>query len=362
MTVDRDTLPPGVELRDGGIETRQVIEIEIKTFVTEYQAEVLIDQYGNRYVAAFPASVTRPVQYGHSLKSLSVYLSQHQLIPYNRIQEMFRDCFGLSISQGSLVNFNKAASERLAFFEEEIKSELRSSQVLHADETGIQVKQDRAWLHVASTALATHLGVHESRGQVAMEDLGVLTGFSGILCHDHWSSYFNISDNHALCLAHLLRELQWVIDFKDHRWSSDMKEFLLDTYKEVTRVGGELDSSQQSDCISQYNEIIQRGHEECPINHSKTGRGKVKQPKERNLLNRMDKYQNDILCFTREREVPFTNNQAERDIRMAKVQKKISGCFQSLSGAQTFARIKGCLSTHMKRGGSPYFLLRDVFN
>ena len=133
LTVDRDTLPPGVELRDGGIETRQVIEIEIKTFVTEYQAEVLIDQYGNRYVAAFPSSVTRPIQYGHSLKSLSVYLSQHQLIPYNRIQEMFRDCFGLSISQGSLVNFNKAASEGLAFFEEEIKSELRSSQVLHAD-------------------------------------------------------------------------------------------------------------------------------------------------------------------------------------------------------------------------------------
>ena len=238
LSVDRRTLPKGGEFKSDGFESRQVIDVVLSCVVREYRAEVLVDKSGTRFVAEFPVEITKAVQYGPSVKALAVYLSQYQLIPYNRVQEVFTDHFGLTISQGSLHNFNKEAFERLEFFEVQAQETLKNAQVLNADETGIQIGDSNHWLHVLCTPKTTYFFAHEKRGKDAMNEMGVLKNFSGILVHDHWKPYFGYTKRHGLCNAHHLRELQWVIDFKNQKWAQSMKEFLIETNTMVTAHGG----------------------------------------------------------------------------------------------------------------------------
>lgn len=363
LTIDRRTLPKDADLKSDGFESRQVIDIELNCIVREYRAEVLVDKNGTRYVATFPSELTKAVQYGASVKSLSVYLSQYQLLPYSRIQEMFESHFGLSISQGSIHNFNKEAYERLEFFEAETMETLKKAEVLNADETGIQVGETNHWLHVLCTPKTTYFFAHEKRGKEAMDEMGILRDFSGILVHDHWKPYFGYTDNHALCNAHHLRELQWVIDFKGQQWAREMKSFLTKTNSMVLAAGGVLSESQQQKRAELYREIIAAGKRECPKSMPTVGSNKkrVAQTKERNLLDRLDQFENSVLMFMRVKNIPFTNNQAEQDIRMVKVQQKVSGCFRSMNGAQYFCRTRGYLITNRKRGVSPHAALYEIF-
>lgn len=363
IAIDRRTLPQHGEFKSDGFESRQVIDVILKCVVREYRAEVLIDGEGNRYVATFPSEIPKAVQYGSSVKSLAVYLSQYQLIPYNRVQEMFENHFNLEISQGSLHNFNKEAFEKLEFFEREAMETLKNAQVLNADETGIQIGDKNHWLHVLCTPKTTYFFAHERRGCEAIDEMGVLDKFNGVLVHDHWKPYFGYTKKHALCNAHHLRELQWVIDFKSHKWAASMKRFLNDTNTMVNGAGGLLSEEAQQDKSKRYRQIIKDGRSECPIMvpAKGSGRKKVAQTKERNLLDRLDKFEEAVLRFMKESNVPFTNNQAEQDIRMVKVQQKVSGCFRSMNGAKYFCRIRGFLLTNNKRGNSPHAALNEVF-
>ncbi len=198
MKIDKRTLPRG-HYKDVGFESRQVIDIEISAVVTEYQAQILEDESGKRYVAPFPPHVTRPVQYGINLKAHAVYLSQFQLIPYNRIQDHFRDQMKVALSVGTLCNINTQAYEMLAAFDEIAIRNLAQSTLMHADETGINVDGKGIWLHSASNTLWTHFRPHINRGTQAMNDIGILPRFKGILCHDHWKPYFTYDCTHALC-------------------------------------------------------------------------------------------------------------------------------------------------------------------
>jgi transposase len=355
----------GVRWNHVGALTRigQVIDVILNCMVREYRAEVVIDGDGNRYVATFPDEVAKAVQYGSSVKSLAVYMSQYQLIPYNRVQEIFADHFNLSISQGSLHNFNKEAFDKLDFFEVEAMETLKNAAVLNADETGIQIGDKNHWLHVLCTPKTTYFFPHERRGCEAIDEMGVLKDFTGVLVHDHWKPYFGYTEKHGLCNAHHLRELQWVIDFKGHKWASSMKRFLNTTNKMVIAAGGVLPEEEQKERHNRYRQIIRDGRSECPIMMPTKGSGrkKVAQTKERNLLDRLDKFEDSVLRFMKEVNVPFTNNQAEQDIRMVKVQQKVSGCFRSMNGARYFCRIRGFLLTNNKRGTSPYDALNQLF-
>ncbi len=363
LTVDRRTLPKDGDFKSDGFESRQVIDVVLNCVVREYRAEVLVDKNGARFVAEFPSEVTKAVQYGATVKALAVYLSQYQLIPYNRVQEMFTDHFGLTISQGSLHNFNKEAFDRLEFFEVQAQETLKNAQVLNADETGIQIGDSNHWLHVLCTPKTTYFFAHEKRGKDAMNEMGVLKNFSGILVHDHWKPYFGYTQRHALCNAHHLRELQWVIDFKNQKWAKSMKELLTETNVMVIASGGVLSELEQEKRNNKYRLIIQEGKRECPMIVPSVGQKlrKVAQTKERNLLDRLAKYQESVLMFMKEKNVPFTNNQAEQDIRMVKVQQKVSGCFRSMNGARYFCRIRGYLITNSKRGTSPHAALNEIF-
>lgn len=363
LRVDRATLPPG-KYRDVGYEARQVIDLDISKVVTEYQAQILEDQNGKRYVAPFPDGVTRPVQYGIGVKVNSVYMSQQQLIPYNRIEDHFLDQMHIPVSSGSIFNFNQEAYERLEHFDQWVRRQLASSSLLHVDETGINIGGKRVWLHNASNDKFTCFHPHGKRGGEALDDMGILPLFRGILCHDHWKPYYAYDVAHALCNAHHLRELERAWEQDNQQWAHQMMILLKEINKATHEAGGCLDTLLSQQYRKRYRDLLEEAERECPApdeTERKGKRGKQARSKARNLLERLRDFEDDVLRFMDEMEVPFSNNQAENDLRMTKVQQKISGCFRSVEGAKIFCRIRSYLSTCRKQGLTASEALRLLF-
>lgn len=369
IKLDKRTLPRG-DYRDVGFEPRQIVEIEISRIVTEYRAQILEDAQGKRYVAPFPAGISRPIQYGQSIKAHAVYLSQFQLIPYERVADYFINQASIPISVGSLFNFNREAYDRLEEFDKLAKENLIKSLLVNADETGINVNGKRLWLHTASNERWTYFYPHEKRGSEAMNDIGILPLFRGILVHDHWKPYYTYNKcTHSLCNAHHIRELQWVIDNFGFVWAKLMQDLLLEINEAVrASATNMLDTLIASDYRERYRKILQYGIIEMPPletlrpNEGRKKRGRVKKTKELNLLERLRDFENDVLRFMDVEYVPFTNNRGENDIRMTKVQQKISGCFKSMEGAKIFCRVRSYLLTAQKNGISPSDALKTLFD
>ena len=364
LKVDRCLLPKGRRYREMEFESRQVIDLDISRFVTEYQAQVLEDEQGNRFVATFPEGVKRPVQYGLSLKANAVYMSQFQLLPYDRVRDHFQDQVHIPVSAGSIFNFNKEAFERLDNFEQWVKSQLANSDQMHVDETGINIGGKRHWLHCASSASLTLFYPHAKRGTEAMDGMGVLPFFNGVLCHDHWKPYYRYECIHALCNAHHLRELERAWEQDGQQWAKAMKALLIDISNATDDAGGRLPPDESTSWRKKYRKILDQAESECPPpdeNQRKGKRGRLKRSKARNLLERLRNYEHDVLRFMDMETVPFTNNQGENDLRMTKVQQKISGCFRSMDGAKIFCRVRGYISTCRKQGMSATKALELLF-
>jgi transposase len=362
ITIDQSTLPKG-HYTDDGFETRQVFDIDIARVVTEYQAQRLINEKGHYFVAPFPKGVNKAAQYGNGIKAHAVYLSQYQLLPYKRIQEYFADQLGMPISEGSIYNFNKQAYDQLAKFELINKERLINSPCLNVDETGININGQRNWLHSASNDQWTHFFPHEKRGTVAMDLMGILPRYKGVLCHDHWKPYYHYSCLHALCNAHHLRELIRAGEQDKQAWAFEMKQLLEKINRVVNDAGGMLSYKEAEHWKRQYRELLAKAEIECPPPEKpdKPQRGRVKRSKARNLLERLIDFEEDVLRFMTNADVPFTNNAAENAIRMTKVHQKISGCFRSLGGAEIFCRVRGYLSTCRKQGMSATQAMALVF-
>jgi transposase len=280
-------------------------------------------------------------------------MSQFQLIPYLRIEDYFREQMGLSLSAGSLFTFNQEAYNLLALFEQITKQKLINTSRLNADETGININGTRIWLHTACNDLWTHFYPHYKRGSEAMDAIGILPKFKGILCHDHWKAYYKYTCLHALCNAHHLRELEWSATEDKQKWAKKMKKFLINLNIKVDAAGGAFDSRQSAYYRKRYNDLLDGAQKECPLPDTKRKsgqRGRIKKSKSRNLLERLIAFQDDVLRFMDNKEIPFTNNQGENDLRMTKVQQKISGCFRSEEGALIFCRIRAYLITCRKHG------------
>ena len=363
IVIDRSLLPPG-RYRSSGHEARQVIDLDITTLVTEWRAEVVVDEQGRRHVAPFPEGVTRPVQYGIGVKVNAVYMSQFQMVPYNRIEDHFLEQMGIPVSSGSIVNFNRDAFDRLAFFEQWVQKALQQEELLHVDETGINIGGKRCWLHNVSSLGLSHFAPHAKRGGEAIESIGILPGFHGILCHDHWKPYFHYGRVHALCNAHHLRELERAWEQDGQQWAQQLSLLLKEANEMVHGAGGCLDSATAEQYRVRYRELLQQAELECPAPEPapKNGkRGRTAKSKSRNLLERLQSFENDVLRFLDDPLVPFTNNQAENDLRMIKVQQKVSGCFRSMDGAETFCRIRSYITTCRKQGITASEALRLLF-
>jgi transposase len=364
LEIDRRSLPKGPRYREAGYESRQVIDIDISRFVTEYRAQILEDNQGNRFVATFPEGVNRPVQYGLSLKANAVYMSQHQLIPYDRVRDHFQDQMHIPVSAGSVFNFNKEAYDGLASFEQWAKIQLARSDLLHADETGVNIGGKRHWLHCASNASLTWFYPHAKRGLDAMDEMGILPFFKGVLCHDHWKPYYHYDCTHALCNAHHLRELERAWEQDQQQWAREMQTLLLDIATAVADAGGCLPADETKRWRNRYRRLLNKAEAECPPpdeGQRQGKRGRLKRSKARNLLERLRDFEQDALRFMEVERVPFTNNQGENDLRMTKVQQKISGCFRSMEGAKIFCRVRSYLSTCRKQGMSATQALALLF-
>lgn len=366
ILVDTERLPQG-QYREVGFQKRQVVDIDISKVVTEYQAQILENAQGNRFVGEFPAGVNSPVQYGVGVKAHAVYLSQYQLLPYNRIEDYFADQLGIPISAGSLFNFNQQAAAWVTSLgaEQRMKQALQTAHCLHVDETGINIDGKGHWLHSASTAQWTYFYPHEKRGKAAMDEAGILPDFTGVLCHDHWKPYYQYTQcQHALCNAHHLRELERAWEHDGMQWAKDMQTLLKAINSHQIEYPN-VDEQSKRRYLEQYQTILAQGDSQCPPPDEKSRikgqRGRLKRTKSRALLERLREYQDDVLRFMTQAGVPFTNNQGENDIRMTKVQQKISGCFRSKQGADMFCLLRSYLSTCRKQAVSASSALELLF-
>jgi transposase len=358
------------------IEKRQVFDLpkEIKLEVTEHQAEIkTCPMCGAENVAEFPSGVTQATQYGPRLGAQIVYFNEYHFIPMERTAEIIQDLYQQPLSAGTVPTMNEKVAQEVAKVNEEVKTYLtQTDEAVHFDETGIRVAGKLNWLHVASTKQATLFHAHPKRGTDAMDSMGILPERTGRSIHDFWKPYLTYQQaRHSLCNAHHVRELIFISEQYHQTWAAAMLDLLLkikqagDAAKEQGQEA--LSDEQKSSFAGEYVQLIVQGEQANPPPiKPERQRGRVKQSPARNLLDRLRDHQDKVLAFMYDFKVPFDNNQAERDIRMAKVHDKVSGGFRSTDGANTFSQVRSYISTARKNGqpvlvalhqalsGSPY--------
>lgn len=337
-----------------GHQSRQVFDTPpIKVHVTEHQAQQCHCQHCNTKITAnFPEGVTAPVQYGSNLQAACVYLSSYQLLPYGRLSELFQDLFNIPISKGTLANMVASAGEKAKEATAPIRKALTQGNVLHSDETGCSLLGKRHWLHVASTSALTLYHFDQKRGHEAMINMGVLDLFRGYLVHDCLGAYFKFSQfKHALCNAHLLRELIYALEQLDQIWAQKLINLLLKAKNQTEQSPKALSAERRKTIRTAYQEVVKEGLALNPEPAPEPGkRGRPKRSKQLNLLRRLDQHAEAFLAFVSEPEVPFDNNQAERDLRMMKVREKVSGGFGTEQRAIDFCSIRSIISSAGKQG------------
>jgi transposase len=340
---------------------RQVFDIpKPSLLVTEHLAEVRYCTGCRQTVtAAFPAHVRAPVQYGPAIKTRAVYYQHQHFIPEDRLQQLFEDLYGVSLATATLTASTQVAFDKLAFFESQVLSLVQRAPVKHLDETGFRVSSQTQWLHVASTPTLTYYHVSPKRKSL-------LVGLSGTVIHDHWKPYYTLPNvQHGLCNQHHLRELKSLIEHEKETWATEMRDLLRAALR-CRHLYPEEDIPPF--CLHSlnhlYDTILQEGlyfHEQQPPLSSKRRQGRPPRRTGHNLLLRLLHFKPDVLRFLYNPAVPFTNNEAERDIRMAKCKQKISGGFRSSKGAHQFTRIRGFLSTARKQGWDVFLSIQSIF-
>jgi transposase len=339
-------------------ERRQVCELPaLRLVVREHQAlHVRCPRCQTVTVGAFPAEASSRAQYGPRLRALAVYLLEQQFVPYGRVREVLADLFGASLSVGTLVTWVQQSAAVLAPVQVRLKAALQRARVLHNDETGVRRSGRLAWAHVACTSRLTHYAVQAKRGSAATDAIGILPDFTGVSVHDGWKPYWRYTAcRHALCNIHHLRELTFVEEQYQQSWAKELKDVLREMKDAVeqARAAGlhSLPSAIRETLVTRYRALLAAGHAANPPPQRRPRqRGRVKQTPAQNLLERLWIGQEQVLAFLDDFTIPFDNNQAERDLRMLKVQQKVSGSFRSDRGADAFACLRGYLSTLRKQG------------
>jgi transposase len=338
-----------------GVEKRQVFDLpEPRLEVTEHQAQIYTCEACHGVTkAGFPEDVSAHVQYGPRIKAAAVYLNAQQLIPEDRVGEIMKDLLGAtSLCPASIAAWSTSKAEALTPVEAHIADLVARAPVRNLDETGVRVGKTLHWLHTASTQAFTHYRVTLCRGEI----LKTLEG--GVIVHDHFRPYYTLNGvDHALCNAHHLRELKALVEIEKEPWAKKMARLLVKAANAVNKAVEKGQSvlaervSRRLVCL--YDAIVAQGlafHEQqVPLARKPGARGRTAKRPGHNLVLRLRDYKTDVLRFMADFAVPFTNNQAEQDIRMMKVKMKISGCFRSSSGAHTFATLRSVLSTARKQ-------------
>ena len=317
---------------------------------------------------SFPAGVEAPTQYGPQIRALAVYLHDYQLEPLARVSELLTDLYACEVSEGAVLTWVESAAERLAPVVSRIADWLSASPLQHADETGLRIAGKRQWLHVKSTRFLTHLAWHARRGRQALQDIGIWPRVHGRSMRDRWASYDHYPGPHSICGAHLVRDCVYIFEQEQQEWAAEMADLLLSMAQaahEWRKLGASVVPAEERDAwVAQYFELLACGFAAQPPPSAqdmpKRG-GRCKQSAAKNLLDELVRRAEQVLAFLDDLSIPFTNNQAERDLRMVKVQQKIAGTFRSEDGATAFCRIRSYLSTMRKQGQSMLGALAAVF-
>jgi transposase len=350
-----------------GVEARQVFDLpRVRLVVIEHQAEQRQCGCGRVTAASFPGPARAAACFGPGVRALGSYLGAWQYLHVQRAAELLGDVLGAPVSAGWLAGLAAEGAGGLAEFAETVRELLRAAPVAHFDETGARVAGRLHWVHSASTGQLSWFAVHAKRGANAMDAAGVLPGFRGVAVHDCWSPYWRYDKaTHALCAAHLLRELDEAAGQPGQRWAGELSEWLSMACGQAARareVGAErLGEAVVAGLLGRYQEILAKGHAANPPPRPAGRGGRPKRTAAACLLDRLDVHRDEVCRFLEDLRVPPTNNQAERDIRMVKLVQKISGCWRTLPGAQAFLTVRSYVSTARKQGVNPLAALRQLF-
>lgn len=340
------------------IERRTKIDIIFEKTVEHVDVEVKHCQDCDALVKGkFPTDMPGPLQYGNGLKAYIINLLIAQMISLNRVQKLVKSIIGEIIAESTLLKFVLRLYVALEPWEAASIEAILMAKAMNVDETSLRVDMQNQWIHVYSANDITLKFLHSKRGTEAIEDINIIPRYSGTIIHDFWSSYLTYTHcDHGMCGGHLVRELQHVIDSNEYKWASNMKKLLVATCKKVSkRKRKKLSEREHANLQENFRNIITRGEKELPPIPAKPNgkRGKIAKSDAHNLLERFKEHETAVLRFAIDPYVPFTNNRAERDLRMAKVKQKVSGCFRKELYAKAYCRISSYLQTMANKGYNP---------
>ena len=344
------------------VESRQVFDLPaLRGVVTEHQLLEVQCRCGKVHRGRFPAAVSAPVQYGAHAKAAVVQLTHHHRLPLARTGELMDDLFGLPMSAATVLAIQAEAQVLLAPIVAAMGEALKAAPVAHADATGMRVAGKIHWLQVLATPLLTWLGAHPKRGQLAFDAFGLLIAFAGTLIHDGWKPYRELACQHGLCNARHLRELTYVCEQMGQAWAKRLIDLLVAACHAVATAGAPLPAERIAYYRADFDRILTTGAAANPRAPPSGQRGRTKQSKALNLIDRMRLYADDVWRFMTDPGVPFSNNLAEQAVRMPKVKQKVSGGFRTAGGLETFCTIRSYLATLHKQETNLFHALTLTF-
>jgi transposase len=351
-----------------GVEARQVFDLpQVRLWTTEHRAERRVCGCGQVAAGVFPSQARAAACYGPGVRGLASYLMVAHHLPVERATQVLGDALGVGVSAGTLAGLAAEAAGGLSEFGERVREQLCRAEVAHFDETGARVAGRLHWVHSASTPLLSWFTVHPKRGVAAMDAAGVLPGFGGVAVHDGWSPYWRYQGaTHALCAAHLLRELEGITELPGQGWAAELAEWFTIACAQAASArdagAGRLAPPVLASLTDRYDRILATGRAANPVPPRPPGRRRRprRSPAVR-LLERLQAHRDEVLRFLADLRVPPTNNLAERDIRIVKLQQKISGCWRTLDGARAFLTVRSYVATARKHGVNPLVALRRLF-
>lgn len=348
-------------------ERRVLVDVVFETRELTVEAEVkACPRCGAESRGRFPDDMPGPLQYGHGMVAFAAHLMAAQMVPLKRTAQTLQALTGRAIAEATLLDWLMRLHKALAGWEAAAVERLLAMPALHADETGLRVAGRTHWLHGVGAGGLTVKFVHPNRGRAAIDELGVIPRYGGVLVHDRWASYFLYPNcRHALCGAHLLRDLKFVEDAHGHAWAKRMGRLLAETCRKVReRPDKALGDDAFKAVRKRYRTILTQAKRELPAPPERVSgrRGRIAKSDAQNLHEALVKHEAEALRFARDPDVPFTNNRAERDIRMAKVRQKVSGCFRTLRHAEAHCRISSYLQSMALQGYNPIAAIQIALN
>lgn len=352
------------------VEKRYEYDIVVRSKLVEHQQMECCCPIQDQAVlqGKFPDHIKATKQYGLNITAFASALSTVGMVGIDRIHQLLQSVFQVPISTGTIRNMLDRLTEATKEAVAAIREQVQKLPYLHLDETGLRVAGSLHWLHCACNEKWSFFALHKKRGSEGMDEIGILPDYDKLVIHDCWASYEKYQKSrHALCCAHILRELVYMNEQLGQAWAGDMKcllQEILHQRHELESAGITAFTNEELDGYSsRYDAIVQAGIESNPLPTQESGkRGRPKRGKTRSLLDRLQGKKDQILRFAWDWTVPFSNNEAERSIRFSKVKQKVSGCFRTLSGAEDYASIMSFISTASKHGVNYFDAVKAALN